>query len=324
MSKKVIGLVGARGYTGKELLGLILRHPELELGFASSRELAGTAISEYVEGWPEDGKVFEQVEPDELARRELDLCVLALPNGIGQRFVEAIDAAKNPMKIVDLSADGRFDEAWQYGWPERLREQISKASRIANPGCYATGMQTALWPLADQLAAPPVVFGISGYSGAGTKPSPKNDPENLRDNLLPYKLVEHTHEREVSRQLGTQIYFTPHVASFFRGITLTISVRLDAPTSAEALLERYREVYADEPLVRVVDEIPVVRDAMQRHVVTVGGVQVDETGQHAVILATLDNLLKGAATQAMQNINLLLGFAEHTSIPVEEVAAGSA
>ena len=317
MSKKVIGLVGARGYTGKELLGLILRHPELELGFASSRELAGTAISDYVEGWPEDGKVFEQVDPEELAQRELDLCVLALPNGVGQRFVEAIDAAKNPMKIVDLSADGRFDDAWQYGWPERLREQISQASRIANPGCYATGMQTALWPLVEQLAAPPVVFGISGYSGAGTKPSPKNDPENLRDNLLPYKLVEHTHEREVSRQLGAQIYFTPHVASFFRGITLTISVQLEESTSAEALLARYREVYADEPLVRVVDEIPVVRDAMQRHVVTVGGVQVDEAGEHAVILVTLDNLLKGAATQAMQNINLLLGFPEHTSIPVE-------
>lgn len=312
-----IGIVGARGYTGRELLALLREHGGFELDFASSRELAGQPIADTVDGWPDAAQTFEELSPEDVARRDLDVCVLALPNGVSPAFVEAIDAHSPQTKILDLSSDHRFDDAWQYGWPERLREQIAGATRVANPGCYATGMQAAIWPLVDLLDGPAQAFGVSGYSGAGTKPSPKNDPEVLRDNLLPYKLVEHTHEREVTRQMQHPVHFTPHVAPFFRGITLTVSMRLTNPASREGLLERYQRRYEGEPLVQWRDEIPLVRDNMQRHHVTVGGLALDETGRHAVVVATLDNLLKGAATQAMQNLNLLAGFDELRSIPRE-------
>ena len=312
-----VGLVGARGYTGQELLALIARHEGLELALASSRELDGQPLAEHVEGWPEgDGRRFQTCAPEELPALELEVCVLALPNGVSPPFVEALAQGSPDTKILDLSADHRFDEGWCYGWPERRRSDIERASRVANPGCYATGMQCALWPLVDVLEGSPHVFGVSGYSGAGTRPSPKNDPERLRENLMPYRLTGHTHEREVSRQLDHAVHFTPHVAPFFRGITLTISASLREPLSVEQVYARLERAWAEEPLVEVQQEIPLVRDAVGRHRVTIGGVEVADGGRRVVLVATLDNLLKGAATQAMQNINLLVGRPELESIPV--------
>ncbi|MFO0661572.1 MAG: Asd/ArgC dimerization domain-containing protein [Polyangiaceae bacterium] len=156
---------------------------------------------------------------------------------------------------------------------------------------------------------------MSGYSGAGTTPSPKNDPELLRDNLMPYSLVGHVHEREVSRHLGKTVRFMPHVAPFFRGIMLTISTELSQPISSAAeLMARYESRYRDKSLIRVQKDAPWVRDVMNRHEVVVGGFAVDPTGTHAVVVVTIDNLLKGAATQALQNLNLALGFDELAGI----------
>ena len=315
-STKRIALVGARGYTGKELLALIADHPGFKLVAASSRELAGTLIKDQVSSWKDNEQTFSNLSAKDLAALDLDLCILALPNRVSPPFVEALEADSPETKILDLSADWRFDGRWQYGWPERFRDQIASAKKVANPGCYATGMQATIWPVRDLLAAPTYCFGVSGYSGAGTKPSPKNDPEVLRDNLLPYGLTDHTHEREVSAQMDHPIRFTPHVAPFFRGISLTISMQLTQAFKLDAILARYHKAYEDEPLVRVLkDAIPVVRDNMHRHEVTVGGFQLDEGGERLVAVATLDNLLKGAATQAMQNMNLMCGFDEYTSIP---------
>ena len=139
--------------------------------------------------------------------------------------------------IVDLSADHRFDDAWYYGLPELTRHAIAANARISNPGCYATAMQLAIAPLTDQLAGPPQCFGVSGYSGAGTTPSDKNNPDKLRDNLMPYALVDHVHEREVSRQLGMPVEFMPHVAPHFRGITMTVNLWLQqADRSRDAII----------------------------------------------------------------------------------------
>ena len=315
---KRVGLVGARGYTGRELIALIEHHPRLELAFASSRELAGQRVCDVMEGVGLE-LTFESLGPEAVAARGVDVVVLALPNGVSGPFVAALDAAdagrEVPVKIVDLSADGRFDEAWTYCWPERLRETIRGASRIANPGCYATGMQAALWPIVDLLDGPPHCFGISGYSGAGTKPSPKNDPEVLHDNLLPYSLSGHTHEREVSRQLDHAVRFMPHVASFFRGITLTISAELRQAVTRDEIKARYVARFGDEPLVRLSDEAPLVRDAAGDHHVSVGGWTLSADGRRLVVVATLDNLLKGAATQALQNINLVCGLDEFEGVP---------
>jgi N-acetyl-gamma-glutamyl-phosphate reductase len=311
-----VGLVGARGHTGAELVALIEGHPRLALAYASSRKDAGRGLAEVVPGARTDLQVVAP-DPADVAARGLDAVVLALPNGEAKPYVDALG---DRGVVVDLSADHRFDDAWAYGLPERTRATLRGAKRIANPGCYATGMQLALGPIVDVLAAPPVCFGVSGYSGAGTTPSPRNDPEKLRDNLMPYSLVGHVHEREVARGLGRDVVFVPHVAPFFRGITLTISAAFAAPIERAALRARYEAAYAGEPLVAVVDDVPLddvplVRDAAGKHGATIGAFAVADDGRRAVIVATLDNLLKGAATQAVQNLNLALGFDELAGIP---------
>jgi N-acetyl-gamma-glutamyl-phosphate reductase/acetylglutamate kinase len=149
-----------------------------------------------------------------------------LPNGVCKPFVDAIEETGNKDSvIVDLSADYRFDSRWTYGLPELVdRAKIAKATRIANPGCYATAAQLGIAPLLGQMSAQPTVFGVSGYSGAGTKPSPKNDVANLTNNIIPYSLTDHIHEREISAQLGEAVAFIPHVAVWFQGIHVSTSI----------------------------------------------------------------------------------------------------
>ncbi|KLD72803.1 N-acetyl-gamma-glutamyl-phosphate reductase, partial [Xanthomonas hyacinthi DSM 19077] len=231
-------------------------------------------------------------------------------------YVAALDAAAVDPVVVDLSADYRFGPGWYYGLPELTRARYAGQKRISNPGCYATAMQLAIAPLLDQLAGPPQCFGVSGYSGAGTTPSDKNDPELLRDNLMPYALTDHMHEREVSTQLGVPVEFMPHVAPHFRGISMTVNLWLQQPLTLEAIQRRYRERYAGEPLIDVLDEAPWVSRIAGRHGAQIGGFTLAPGNKRLVVVATLDNLLKGAATQAMQNLNLALGLDELTSIPM--------
>jgi len=310
-----INLVGGRGYTGSELLRLIAVHPDMELGVASSRSLAGEEISATCEGWPEDGRCFTQLEPAGIAAHPADAWVLALPNGLAGDWVAAIQNQFPEAVILDLSADFRFDPDWCYGLPERFREQIRNSRLIANPGCYATGSELGLLPLLEHLVSPPVIFGVSGYSGAGKTPSSRNDPEVLKDNMIPYALSGHMHEKEISHQLNTDVRFMPHVAAFFRGISLTIAFELDNATSAEALEELFQTEYADEPRVHVSKEIPQVNAVQGTPDVRIGGFTMDMRNQaRGSLVVVLDNLLKGAASQAMQNLNLALGLDENAGI----------
>jgi N-acetyl-gamma-glutamyl-phosphate reductase len=304
-----VGILGARGYVGGELIRLLSTHPELELAAVSSRELAGRRVAETVPSYSGE-LVYESLGPGDLAGRSLDVWILALPNGAAAPYVAALDSAQPNVVIVDVSADYRFDAAWYYGLPELFRKDAAGQRRVSNPGCYATGMQLALAPLSDVLAGPPVCFGVSGYSGAGTTPSPRNDPARLAENLMPYGLVDHLHEREVSRHLGSPIHFMPHVAAFFRGLTITADVMLSRPLDRGAIMDRYLSRFAGEPFVDVQDEAPTVKDAAGTHRAVVGGFVVGEGGRRVVVVSSLDNLLKGAATQAVQNVNLALGFPE--------------
>ncbi|MFC4821876.1 N-acetyl-gamma-glutamyl-phosphate reductase [Dokdonella ginsengisoli] len=321
--RKTVGIVGARGHTGAELIRLIARHPSLELAFVSSRELDGQRVADHVAEFGGELR-YENLSHEDVANKRADAVVLALPNGKAAEIVAAIDATAPETIVVDLSADHRFDERWYYGLPELTRSRYAGQRRISNPGCYATAMQLAIAPLKADLAAPPVCFGVSGYSGAGTTPSDKNDPEKLRDNLMPYSLVDHVHEREVTRQLGLPVEFMPHVAPHFRGITMTVNLWLQQAAKADALRERYRAFYAGEPLVRVVDEAPWVSAIAGRHHAEIGGFALAPGGKRVVIVATLDNLLKGAATQAMQNLNRAFGFDETQGIEAEEIEAEEA
>ena len=312
--QRTIGIVGARGHTGAELIRLVARHPGLDLAFVSSRELAGQPVHEQVDGFAGDLR-YENLSHGDVAAKRVDAVVLALPNGKSTEIVAAIDAARPETVIVDLSADHRFDAGWYYGLPELTRAACVGQRRISNPGCYATAMQLAIATVKADLAAPPACFGVSGYSGAGTTPSDRNDPEKLRDNLMPYALTDHLHEREVARQLGVPVEFMPHVAPHFRGITMTVNLWLAQAATRDALRTRYADFYAGEPLVRVVDEAPWVSAIAGRHHAEIGGFALAPGGKRVVVVATLDNLLKGAATQAMQNLNLAFGFDETEAIP---------
>ncbi len=309
-----VGIVGARGHTGAELVKLIAAHPQLALGFVSSRELAGQRVGDT---YPEvaGDLAFENLDADAVAAKGVDAVILALPNNLSAPFVTALDAARPDTVIVDLSADHRFEGSWYYGLPELTRGDYTGQKHISNPGCYATAMQLAISPLLDQLAGPPQCFGVSGYSGAGTSPSDKNNPELLRDNLMPYALTNHVHEREVTAHLRVPVEFMPHVAPHFRGITMTVNLWLQQPLAREQIVDAYRRFYADEPLIEILDEAPWVSRIAGRHGVQIGGFDVAPGGKRVVVVATLDNLLKGAATQAMQNLNLALGLDELTSIP---------
>ncbi len=306
MSARVVrvGLVGARGFVGAELIALVAAHPSMRIEFASSRQGAGQQLSERLR--------VEELTPEQVGTRDVDAYVLALPNSHSAAYLACMRA---DAVVVDLSADHRFDDAWAYGLPEHHRAHLKGAKRIANPGCYATGGQLGLRPLLDLVDGVPHVFGVSGYSGAGTTPSDNNNPDVLSDNLIPYALVDHMHEREMARHLKHPIAFMPHVAPFFRGITLTMSMALKQHCTATELIECFKRAYAAEPLVRIVGSaVPRVRDSAHQHHVTVGGVCVDAAGTRASVVVTLDNLLKGAATQALQNLNLAFGLPELAGI----------
>jgi N-acetyl-gamma-glutamyl-phosphate reductase len=319
-----VGLIGARGYVGRELLALLERDPTLDVAFVSSKGGAGRTVGEAIGVAGRFASlVLEDLDPTEVRRRcvtgNVDALVLGLANGQAAPFVAGLPPHT---VVVDLSADHRFDDRWVYGLVERDRAQLRGAPRIANPGCYATAAQLALWPFVDVVERAHV-FGISGWSGAGTTPSPKNDTSLLADNLLPYDLVGHTQEREMRRHAGIDVRFLPHVAPFFRGIMVTVAMDLRTPLTRADADARLRERYADEPLVSVVDgELPpLVAQAREHHGCILGGVHASPDERRVVVVACIDNLLKGAATQALQNLHLALGIDERAGIPSLVVGA---
>lgn len=215
-----VALIGARGYTGQALINLLNEHPNMDLRHVSSRELAGKKL----EGYDKREIIYENLSAEDVRRMaqngDIDCWVMALPNGVCKPFVDAVDqGSSSGGVIIDLSADYRFDSNWTYGLPELVsRSSIAQATRIANPGCYATAAQIGIAPLVPYLGGQPTVFGVSGYSGAGTKPSSKNDVNLLTNNIIPYSLTDHIHEKEISSQLKTDVAFIPHVAVWFQGI----------------------------------------------------------------------------------------------------------
>jgi N-acetyl-gamma-glutamyl-phosphate reductase/acetylglutamate kinase len=298
----------------------------LDLKIASSRALVGKSVAKEfnVSSGIDSSFLFETVEGDNVEQhplaKDIDVWVMALPNGLAPKWVEPlVRVGKNANKgtgalMIDLGADFRFTDEWTYGLPERkgAREKIRGARKIANPGCYATGAQVSLMPLVHNklVTDVPSIFGLSGYSGAGTNPSEKNNPLFLRDNIIPYTLVKHMHEREVTRHCEQRVAFMPHVAPFFQGIALTVSTHLNRDfANIKDIAAMYQDFYKGEPLIKVFPgEAPRVRDNMTQHHVAVGGFTWDEKNRRLAMHATIDNLLKGAATQAVQNINIALDF----------------
>lgn len=315
MTKKRIGLVGARGYVGRELLKLLANDRTCEVVFIASKGAAGKKAGEVIgaEG-PFADMVLEDLTPADVVGRDVDGVVLGLSNGQAAPWAQGLPPK---VRIVDLSADFRFDDAggWVYGLTEKHREKLRGCQRVTNPGCYATAAQLAMWPF-DDVIARAQVFGVSGYSGAGNTPSPKNDVTLLTDNLLPYDLIGHTQEREMRRHSGVDLSFMPHVAPFFRGITVTVSLDLKEGLTAAQARERLHARYEHEPLVRLAEgELPpMVTQVREKNGVIIGGLHADVAARRLVLVAVIDNLLKGAATQALQNLHLALGVDELAGI----------
>ncbi|GAA6013253.1 hypothetical protein JCM10207_000833 [Rhodosporidiobolus poonsookiae] len=340
---KRVALIGARGYTGQNLVQLLNAHPSLELSHCSSRELAGRPLEEYTKSKLQYANLgFKEIEQLE-QKGDVDAWVMALPNGVMAPFVDAIDkgAANKPegkkSVVIDLGADKRFDESWTYGLPELYnREALRSAKRISNPGCFATNTQLLLAPLLPYIAAPPTVSAISGYSGAGTSKGkePKIPAEALKGGIRPYSLTDHIHEREAGYQLAKlidassstdgaisqedfKLAFMPHVAPWFQGIISTVSVPLAKEMRASEIKALFEEKYAGESLVKVQSEVPEIYQIAGKHGVRIGGFQVHSSGRRVVLVGVIDNLLKGAATQCLQNLNLALGCGEFDGIDLD-------
>ncbi len=305
MSKKTIALIGARGHVGHELMRLLAGHSGFDLAWATSRQKNGQRIADDIPGL--NGR-YCLPQPQHLPEYPADVYVLALPNGLAKPWVTAIEACNRKAIILDLSADYRFDPSWVYGLTEINRPPIAAARKISNPGCYATAMQLALHPLLPLGIENIHCFGVSGYSGAGTAPSDNNNAKLLHDNLKAYRLTGHLHEREVSHHLNQPVRFVPTVAGFFRGIQITVSCTLSKQHKENDIINCFKKYYHKEKHVHFGPEIPEIRMVRNTPLCRIGGATISADGRQLVIISVLDNLLKGAASQAIQNLNAACGF----------------
>ena len=308
-----LGLIGARGYVGSELIRLLAGHPDIDLAFVSSREREGQLLRVFEPDAPADMR-YQNLTPGQALLMEVDVLVLALPNGLAGAWARAYEDARSRTVLIDLSADFRFDPDWYYGLPELNRQDCRGQKRISNPGCYATAMQLAIAPMRGALAGPVQCFGVSGYSGAGTTRSDKNDPDKLKDNLMPYALAGHIHEREATERMGCAVQFMPHVAPHFRGLSITANMALNQAFSLDEAEGVYRDFYRDEPFVGIQRQPPWLSSVAGTPNARVGGFTLSADGRRLVLVSVLDNLLKGAASQALQNINLALNLEQTTGM----------
>ncbi|MTW18734.1 N-acetyl-gamma-glutamyl-phosphate reductase [Rhodoplanes serenus] len=343
-----IGILGASGYTGSELLRLLLRHPRIDIALLTADRRAGQTMRD----------VFPQFSPYALPRlvaiddldwpsTGVDLVFCALPHGTTQAVIDALLTAAPHVKVVDLSADFRlFDadayarwyghahraEALQreavYGLVEVYREKIKGARLVANPGCYTTCAQLPLLPLirAGAIAVDEIVIDAkSGVTGAGRAAKEANLFTEVSEGFHAYGVGHHRHmaelDQEFSKAAGRPVVptFTPHLVPMNRGILSTIYVRGSAGQGAEELHAILVDAYADEPFVHV---LPFGEMPQTRHVrgsnMTFIGVAKDRLAGRAIIGSALDNLVKGASGQAVQNMNLMLGYPE--TLGLEQVA----
>ena len=308
MDAKKIGLLGGRGYVGQEIIGLLAKHENLSLSSVFSSSKAGQPLH------LNNGTnlLYKDLSLENIALSDEDAFILALPNNESQDYIDRIHQHNPQAIIIDLSADHRFDDTWQYRVPE-LSEKV-QSSRISNPGCYASAMQFMLAPLKAILDGPVNLYGISGYSGAGATPNIRNDQDALKDNILPYSLVSHLHEKEVKAHSYPNILFTPHVGNFFRGIMMTGNFILADSMSSQEVYELFMEYFSQKQLICIQQELPNMQNVQNTSNVIIGGFEVDQEINRLTFCCALDNLLKGAATPAVQNLNSAFGWKDNLGI----------
>ena len=337
-----VAIIGASGYTGGELLRLLLNHPEVEVSTVTSRSNESKPIETNHHNLQDTGLVFENKE---LGEFDEDIIFTATPHGASMKIIPDL-YEKTDAKIIDLSGDYRFDdysvyEKWYhlkhtepipsvYGLPEIHREEIKKSRLIGNPVCFTTGAILSGYPLSKHQLADRMIFDSkTGVSGAGISPSETTHYPNIADNVNPYKVTTHRHTPEIQQELqrfsDVKISFTPILVPVERGILTTNHVLLSDDVGYETKEERedlqgkiteiYKKEYKDEPFVKILEngEIPRLSSVRGSNYIHIGCFEVDETGQ-LVVISAIDNLVKGAAGQAIQNMNIMCGFDEKAGL----------
>ncbi len=342
--KKKIGILGASGYTGAELVRLLLRHPRVEIVLLTADRRAGQMMGDvFPQFAPYDLPRLVTIDEVDWAKAGLDLVFCALPHATTQKVLKDVFAKAPDIKIVDLSADFRLEDPatyakWYghehhalelqkeavYGLVEVYRRDIKKARLVANPGCYTTCAQLPLIPLLKAKAIEPdeiVIDAKSGMTGAGRSAKEEMLFSEVSEGFNAYGVGQHRHmselDQEFSKAAGKEVVvsFTPHLVPMNRGIFSTIYVRGRRGKIAQDLHEILVKQYEKEPFVHV---LPFGKVPQSRHVrgsnMTFIGVVADRIAGRAIIISTLDNLTKGASGQAVQNMNLVLGFPETAGI----------
>jgi N-acetyl-gamma-glutamyl-phosphate reductase len=330
-----IGIVGASGFTGAELLRLCAGHPELEVVLATGDTQAGTRVADLypslAAAYPD--LVFEPYDPASCAG--LDLVFLGLPHGASQAIVPELVGKVG--HLVDLAADFRLTDAglypqwygephaapelladFAYGLPELFREGILAKAHVAAPGCYPTASALAIAPLvrAGAIEATGIVVdAASGVSGAGRPPKPHTTFCTVDEDFTAYGLLDHRHTPEIEQASGAQVIFTPHLVPMNRGILATCYARPTGPTSTAALLDVYRQAFADEPFVVVGEASPSTKATLGSNCAHLT-VRFDDRTGWVLALCAIDNLTKGASGAAVQCANLLLDLPETTGLPL--------
>jgi N-acetyl-gamma-glutamyl-phosphate reductase len=336
-----VGIYGGSGYTGQELLRLLIGHSGAKVAAATSRRFAGVPVAEVYPVFSGlTDLVYTDTSPDEMAGLA-DLVFLALPHGVSMEIAPHFLRAGR--KVVDLSADFRIRdaatyEAWYrphtaagtireavYGLPELYREQIRTSRLVANPGCYPTSIILGLAPVLRSRWIDPdsvIADSKSGVSGAGRDPQIASLYCEVAGGFKAYKVGRHRHTPEIEQELSAlaggemQISFTPHLLPVKRGILSTIYARLERDVTGEEATARYREFYRDEPFVRIcpAGRLPTLSSVVGSNYCDIG-VTVDKRTRRIIIVSVIDNLIKGASGQAIQNMNLMCGLPEETGLP---------
>jgi N-acetyl-gamma-glutamyl-phosphate reductase len=336
-----VAIIGASGYTGGELLRLLERHPSVEITAATSEQSAGKRISELFPNLP--GMADRRFEPFELEAvlKKADFFFLALPHT--KAMAAATVLVGNGKKVVDLSADFRLKDAGEYertykathadpslleqavyGLPERYRDSIRKAHLVANPGCFPTGALLGLIPLlAENLVREDgiVIDAKSGVSGAGRTPGPGLHFPEANESVLAYNVTAHRHRPEINQELSVlsgrpvRTAFTPHLIPMTRGILTTIYAVIREPLKDSEWVERVEIFYKNEPFVKVLPpgEFPATGAVRGSNTCQIGLLPDPATGR-VIAVTAIDNLLKGASGQAVQNMNLMMGFEETSGL----------
>jgi N-acetyl-gamma-glutamyl-phosphate reductase len=338
-----IAILGASGYTGAETLRLALRHPGLEIRHLTAERQAGKPIGDVFPHLADAG-LPDLVKIADVPFDEVDGVVCCLPHGTTQ---EVIAALPTHLKVVDVSADFRLadpqlyeqtngrphaaphlQEEAVYGLTEHVRDAVRASRLVANPGCYPTGPQLALKPLLTAQAIEPdgiVIDAKSGVSGAGRSAKESLLFTEVNEGMHAYGIGTHRHLPEIEQGLAEaageaiRVSFTPHLVPMGRGILATMYVRLGVGADRGTLEQVLREAYSGEPFVRLrsADKPPSTREVRGSNRCLIS-VHDDRVHGHAIIVSVLDNLVKGAAGQALQNLNLMLGFEETAGL--EEAA----